>query len=625
MTRWLVGGGIALLAVAAVWAVTRGTRGGAEIEYRYAPVEKGDLLLSTSSTGVLVPLTRVDVKSKAGGKIVALAVEEGTVVKAGDVIANIDPEDTRTVFEQARADQTSALARVDQARVNAQLEVQNAETRVKDAEIALQQARYRLAKAEETTRVQPDLSRAELRSAEAALTTAQETMRQLRDVTLPQQRRDAEGQQRRAQADLRAAKDDLDRQRRLLEKGYVAQSVVDQAESRLAAAQASADLADERLRTIDASLDSQIKAQEARVRQAEESLRQARANQNRVTVSARDLDEAKAAVAAAEVGLRQAQTARMNIKVRQSDVQSASASAVRSRVSVENAQKQLNDTTVRAPRSGVVTIKYLEEGTIIPPGTSTFAQGTSIVQISDTTTMFVECNVDETDIGSVRPGQEVKIVVEAYPGQEFRGVVRRIFPAAETTNSLTTVKVRVEVTQSPSAASNGGRTESSGGQREGQAQGQGSGDGGRPSARRGGSGQAVLKPGMNATCEFIQMEKKEVLILPQQAVRREDGKTFVLVKSSDPMRPEKREVKLGQSGNEGIEVLEGVKDGDEVVIAEVDLAALRDRQNRMLQAEQGGGFGSTRQGGPSQSRASGAAGGAGAGGGARGGATGGGR
>jgi HlyD family secretion protein len=622
MTRWLIGSGIALLAVAAVWAVTRGTRGGAEIEYRYAPVEKGDLLLSTSSTGVLVPLTRVDVKSKAGGKIVALAVEEGTVVKEGDVIARIDPEDTRTVFEQARADQTSALARVDQARVNAQLEVQNAEIRVKDAEIALQQARYRLAKAEETTRAQPDLSRAELRSAEAALANAQETMRQLRDVTLPQQRRDAEGQQRRAQADLRAATDDLDRQRRLLEKGYVAQSVVDQAESRLASAQASADLADERLRTIDASLDSQLKAQEARVRQAEESLRQARANQNRLVVTARDLDEAKAAVAAAEVGLRQAQTQRMNVKVRQSDVQSASASAVRSRVSVENAQKQLSDTTVRAPRAGVVTTKYLEEGTIIPPGTSTFAQGTSIVQISDTTTMFVECNVDETDIGSVRPGQEVKIVVEAYPGQEFRGVVRRIFPAAETQNALTTVKVRVEVTQSPTgAASGGGRP---GGQSAGQPQAPTQAQGARPGGRRGSGGQAVLKPGMNATCEFIQLEKKEVLILPQQAVRREDGKTFVLVKSSDPMKPEKREVKLGDSGNEGIEVVEGLKEGEEVVIAEIDLAALRDRQNRMMQAEQGGGFGSTRQGGPSQSRASGAAGGGGTGG-ARSGAAGGGR
>jgi multidrug efflux pump subunit AcrA (membrane-fusion protein) len=100
----------------------------------------------------------------------------------------------------------------------------------------------------------------------------------------------------------------------------------------------------------------------------------------------------------------------------------------------------------------------------------------------------------------------------------------------------------------------------------------------------------VLKPGMSATCEFIQIEIKDVLLVPQQAVQREGGKTYVRVKSSDPMKPERREVKLGELGNDGYQVLEGLKEGEEVVIAEINLQQLRERQARIEQQQQGGGF-----------------------------------
>ena len=113
---------------------------------------------------------------------------------------------------------------------------------------------------------------------------------------------------------------------------------------------------------------------------------------------------------------------------------------------------------------------------------------------------------------------------------------------------------------------------------------------------------------MNATCEFVQLDKPDVLTVPQPAVIREDGNTYVRVKTSDPKKPEKREVKLGAVGNESIEILEGLKEGEEVVVAEVDLRAMRDRQAKMQQQQQGGGgLGSLNKGGPSTSRASGAA------------------
>lgn len=79
-------------------------RGGAEgkpdVIYRTQKAAKSDASLSFTATGVLQPLTIVDVKSKAGGEVVKLAVEEGSEVEPGQLIAVIDPRDTQAVFEQ---------------------------------------------------------------------------------------------------------------------------------------------------------------------------------------------------------------------------------------------------------------------------------------------------------------------------------------------------------------------------------------------------------------------------------------------------------------------------------------------------------------------------------------------
>lgn len=566
--------GLIALAVAAggYFAFFRGTDGGQEVEYRYAPVEIGELLKSTSATGSLVPLTKVDIKSKAGGRIVRLAVEEGTEVRVGDLVAVIDPEDTRSVFDQAAADVRAAEARVATARTSATLEGKSTETAVKDAEIRVRLAEIALSKAREDNTAQPILTDAEIKTAEAGLNAAQESLRQLRDVTIPQRRSDAKNAQNRTEADLESARSELDRQEKLYEKGYVALSAVERAKSTYQTALAANQVANERMRTLESAFASEIRAEEARVKQAEANVRQAKANGNRVVLAQQTLREAQRSLEQSKIALQRSKDDRLNVQIRKIDIQREQASAVRSKVTMKNAQVQLDSTQVTAPRDGVVTLKYLEEGTIIPPGTSTFAEGTSIVQISDVTQMYVECAVDETDISTIRADQPVRVVVEAYPGKSFNGLVRKIFPAAETANSITTIKVRVEITDLAKAKSE----------------------------------RTPLRPGMNATCEFILLQKEKVLVIPSQAIKREGESTYVLVKSADVKKPERREIKLGEAGNDGVEVLEGLKEGDEIVIAEIDLSSLRDRQERMEAQQQPGGLGATRAGGPSQSRAGGA-------------------
>lgn len=520
-----------------------------EVEYRYAKVEKGELVQSITATGQLVALTQVDVKSKAGGKVMKLAVEEGSRVKMGDLIATIDPTDTQAVYDQAQADFDASTARAEQASINANLQAATADTTVRDAELALEQAKIRLKRAQIQAKAQPTLSGSSLDSAKAALQSAQEDLRKLELVTVPQTRREVQSTRDRAQVELKNAESNARRQRELFQQGYASRNDVEQSENQVASAQSAFAVATQRASTLDKQLDADLKSARNRVEQAQAGLKSATTNLNQVDLSDVSLQEAQKAVAQAEVDLRQARDQRGQVRARQMDVRSAQATTVRSRVSLNNAKVQLDSTTVTAPRDGIVTLKYLEEGTIIPPATSAFSQGTSLVQLADTSRMFVECAVDEADISQVKLGQKVRIIVEAFPGQPIDGLVQRVNPAAKTENNITAIKVRVEVKASE---------------------------------------KARLMPGMNATCEFLTLDKKNVLVVPSQAVKRDGGKTTVRVKKGAGI--ESREVKLGPSGNEGFEVLEGLKAGEEVVVAEINLKQLRETQQKMLEAQQGGGF-----------------------------------
>ncbi len=575
---WIIAGA-ATVALVAYFALTKGTSSGQEIEYRYAPVAKGELLRSASAVGVLVPLTTVDIKSKAGGTVEKLLVEEGDEVKAGDAVALIDPRDTQAIFDQAKADSDSAAARVAQAENQARLQALSAVTTVQDAEIRVKQAQIALERAKENATAQPALTDAEIRTAKAGLVTQQETLRQLKEVDFPARRREASTNVTRTKADFDAAKSDLDRQNHLYERGIVAKSAVERSQSGYESARAAYDVATQRQATLEASIKADLQAQEARVRQAEASLNQASTRSNQITIAQKDLAAAVQSLEQAKVAAQKAKDDRLNVESRKLDVRTAQSSAVRSKVAVENARVQLDSTKVVAPRDGIVTMKYLEEGTIIPPGTSTFSQGTSIVQIADVSRMFVDCTVDEADIASIRKDQRVLITIEAYPGRQVDGKVIKVFPAAMTDGNLTNIKVRVEIEKLSDVTK-----------------------------------KLILRPGMNATCEFVQHYEESTLVLPQAALKHDGDTDYVLVKSSTE-KPEKRVVKVGETGNEGIGILEGLKEGEEVVIAEIDLASLRDRLQRMEQAQQPGGLGSQNRGGPSQSRRTGASPGGGGGGG----------
>ena len=542
---------VALLGIFAF--VRRGKDQEDPIEYHYAKVEKGEVSQSIQATGALVALTSVDVKSKAGGAVLHLAVDEGDVVKKGQLIATIDPADTQASYDQASADLTSSQAKAKQAQDTYELTKLQAVTAVDDARAALDTAKLKLHRVQIESGRQGTLTDRSIDSAQAAYDEAAAQLNKMKQVTLPQTERDTNGAVLQTKQALDTAKAELKRSEDLLAKGYISQSQVDKNKSAAEDANQAYETALQKKRTLKDDLATSLSAQQATVSRLAAALAQSKAQESDKDIAGESLDEAQKAVRAAEINLQKAIDNRRNVQIREADILAARASSIHDKVSVKNAKVQLDSTTVTSPRDGVVTLKYLEEGTIIPPGTSTFAQGTSLVQVSDISQMFVDCTVDEADIGNVKTGQRVKITAEAFKDVPVEGTVLRISPSAVTANNVTTIKVRVKI---------------------------------KPDPKR----TVLLVPGMNATCEFITLSKENVLEVPSQAVTNEDGKNYVQVKNAVTGKPEKREVTIGVSGNDNVEIIDGVKEGEEVVTAAIDLVEAQKLQEKMIDAQSGGGL-----------------------------------
>jgi len=206
----------------------------------------------------------------------------------------------------------------------------------------------------------------------------------------------------------------------------------------------------------------------------------------------------------------------------------------------------LNDTRITAPMDGVILQKYVEQGTFITSGMSFNSSGTSIVQLGDISRMYVDTSVDETDVANIQMGQKVEVTFDAYPSIPFDGKVIRIEPQEVVNQNVTTLHVRVEVDNSNVA-------------------------------------YRLLRPGMNATCEFIVDEKDDVTCIPNEALQTaNDGSYYVLVATGGHQAPpdpggspdpsvlegchiERRPVQIGLQGDDTTEITQGLKPGEKVV------------------------------------------------------------
>lgn len=109
------------------------------------------------------------------------------------------------------------------------------------------------------------------------------------------------------------------------------------------------------------------------------------------------------------------------------------------------AEERIVSSKVRAPISGVVTQRYIEEGVLVTSGISSFTSGMNLFQIGDPSARIIRANISEVDIGKVHVGSSVRITLDAYPDTSFAGSIRHISPVGKLQAGRNVVSFNTEI------------------------------------------------------------------------------------------------------------------------------------------------------------------------------------
>jgi membrane fusion protein, macrolide-specific efflux system len=167
-----------------------------------------------------------------------------------------------------------------------------------------------------------------------------------------------------------------------------------------------------------------------------------------------------------------------------------------------------------APLDGTIIDKSVVPGQVVTANDTVFTMSDHLV---------VAANLDETDLAKTKLGQKVEMLLDAYPTQSITGKVERIAYTSTTVNNVTTFEVDILPDQVPD----------------------------------------FMRNGMTVDLTFVMDSRENVLIVPLLAVVRQGAQDTVLIPGDTPQT---RAVILGINDGKQVEVVSGLKDGDQVLV-----------------------------------------------------------
>lgn len=182
---------------------------------------------------------------------------------------------------------------------------------------------------------------------------------------------------------------------------------------------------------------------------------------------------------------------------------------------VSQLRTRIGYATVNAPVAGIVTQKLVEAGDVV-------GNQTRLFEIADVSTMVVRVGVSELDIVELNVGDQVDVMLDAYPGRPLTGRIRRIFPGANPETRLVPVEVALDEVSARSA-----------------------------------------RPGFLARVTFRLDARQDVLLVPANALIGGQGSQAVFVVQDN--RAVRRTVETGLTSEGRVQVVSGL-DGSEVVV-----------------------------------------------------------
>lgn len=229
------------------------------------------------------------------------------------------------------------------------------------------------------------------------------------------------------------------------------------------------------------------------------------------------------------------ESARLSYRQAEEQVAMMKESVVAAQESVRTAQTNLGYATIVSPIDGTIINKYVAEGQTVA---ASFSTPELFGVARDLKKMQVLADVDEADIGDVRPGESVTFTVDAYPDDTFQGTVQQVRLGGSTSNNVVTYKVVISTSNA----------------------------------------DLKLKPGMTANVTIYTQQKSGVLSVPTKALRFTPAKETVgKMKIKDISNAKNKvwtiegnnivahQVNIGMSDGTHTQIVSGVKQGQKVI------------------------------------------------------------
>ncbi len=229
------------------------------------------------------------------------------------------------------------------------------------------------------------------------------------------------------------------------------------------------------------------------------------------------------------------ESARLSYRQAEEQVAMMKESVVAAQENVRTAQTNLGYATIVSPIDGTIINKYVAEGQTVA---ASFSTPELFGVARDLKKMQVLADVDEADIGDVRPGESVTFTVDAYPDDTFQGTVQQVRLGATTSNNVVTYKVVISTSNA----------------------------------------DLKLKPSMTANVTIYTQQKSGVLSVPTKALRFTPAKETVgKMKIKDISNAKNKvwtiegnnivahQVNIGMSDGTHTQIVSGIKQGQKVI------------------------------------------------------------
>ena len=380
--------------------------------------------------------------------------------------------------------------------------------KAKQQQIELTQAIASLLQATENVEIQRAQNESDIAAAKLAITLAGLALSEYEEGDFLQQQNELNGKIQLAQVELITAEEFYQFTKRISKKGYRTQN--------------------------------EVEAARFSVTKAEIALKDAKQKLNVLVKYTSKGELAKRGADAKETKLelkRVHRKANAALSQYQSDYTARKLTAEVEQDKYDRLVQQIEVCTLRAPQEGQVVyakpnsrsreVFTIEEGASV-------RERQAIIKLPDMTQMKVEAGIHESRISMVRAGQAVLIRVEAYPNEVFRGVVDTISsvptPGRWPNMDLKEYPTSIRLTPDPDNPENVSR----------------------------------LKPGLTAQIEILVQQRADVLQVPVQSVISVGKRRVAFVLGEKG--PERRNLKIGDSSDTAVEILKGVKEGEQVVM-----------------------------------------------------------